>query len=59
MAITLGEELDEAVEVEGDLFGDGGRADADDGEGQVPRRPRRERVRDGIMQRVGEARHLS
>ena len=59
MAVALGEELDEAVEMEGDLLGDGGGADADDGEGEVARHPRGERVGNGITEGVGESRHLS
>lgn len=59
MSVTLGEKVGETVEVQGDLLGNGGGADADHGEDEVARHPRRERVRNGIRKGIGEARHLS
>ena len=59
MSVTLGKEVGETVEVQGDLLGHGRGAHADHGEDEVARHPRRERVRNGIRKGIGEARHLS
>lgn len=59
MAIALDEERDEAIEMEDDLLGNGGRADADNSEGESARHLRGEGVGNRIAKGVGEARHLS
>ena len=59
VSVTLGEKVGEAIEMQGDLLGNGGGADTNHGEGEVAGHPGGEGVRNGIMKGIGEARHLS